>query len=255
MILSELYQEEPHSTFTNDGKQYDLNKVLADVDDLPKVLFFVNDLKWVLQYDKPDPERMENADPKVPILVAYYGNQFVVVDGLHRLSKAVTEGKQFLRGKLVPQEILEKDQAMTERLNRIMRAKEIFTEQDLSELSGWKRNVAAGAMALGLGGGAAQAQTPQLRTPDPVIAATPSEVQPAQLNPETPPTLRTPTAVTAATPNSVEPTQIRTPTPVQRATPTPLVPAQIRTPTSVQRATPSDVEPAQIRTPGTGVQY
>ena len=115
MNLEELYQEEPGGTFTNDGKEYDLNKVLADVDDLPKVLFFTSDLQWVLKSDKPDPERIAKADLKAPILVAYYGEKFVVIDGLHRLAKAVADKKRFMRGVLVPAEILEKDEALSER--------------------------------------------------------------------------------------------------------------------------------------------
>lgn len=119
MKLLELYQEEPGGTFTNDGKEYDLNKVLADVDDLPKVLFFTTDLKWVLEYDKPDLSRVEKAELSAPILVAYYGEKFVVVDGLHRLAKAVTEKKRFMRGVLVPIEILEKDEVLSERYRRL----------------------------------------------------------------------------------------------------------------------------------------
>lgn len=117
MILSELYQEEPGSTFASGGKEYDLNKIFTDIDDLPKVLFFTHDLKWVLKYDKPDPNRVQKADLNAPILVAYYENEFLVVDGLHRLSKAVTEKKRFMRGILVPQEILEKNEIMMERYN------------------------------------------------------------------------------------------------------------------------------------------
>ena len=116
MKLVELYQEEPGGTFTNDGKDYDLNKVLADVDDLPKVLFFVKDLEWVLKYDTPDPGRVGEANTSAPILVAYYeGDKFVVVDGLHRLAKAIEKKIRFLIGRLVPADILEKDEVLSER--------------------------------------------------------------------------------------------------------------------------------------------
>ena len=115
MNLIELYQEEPGGTFTNDGHDYDLNKVLADVDDLPKVLFFVKDLEWVLKYDTPDPGRVGEANTSSPILVAYYNDQFVVVDGLHRLAKAIEKKLRFLIGKLVPADVLEKDEVLAER--------------------------------------------------------------------------------------------------------------------------------------------
>ena len=69
-----------------------------------------------------------------------------------------------------------------------MRANEIFTEQELNELHGWRRKLAVGAMALGMSG-MTHGQTPQLRTPDDVTLATPSaDVQLRTPSPE--PTLR-----------------------------------------------------------------
>lgn len=124
MQIVELYQEEPGGTFTNDGREYDLNKVLADVDDFPKVLFFTQDLKWLLDsdesdatvnFDRADIRRIEQADLSTPILVAYYGSRFVVVDGLHRLIKAVRGKKRFMRGVLVPTEVLDRDEVLSER--------------------------------------------------------------------------------------------------------------------------------------------
>lgn len=112
MKLLELYQEEPGSSFTNDDVEYDLNKVLQDVDDYPKVMFFVKDLKWVLKYDKADPERIEKANLKTPILVTYFDEKFVVVDGLHRLTKAVQEKDKYIVGKVVPYDILDRDKVV-----------------------------------------------------------------------------------------------------------------------------------------------
>lgn len=109
-IVERAYQEEPGGTFTNDDHNYDLNGMLEDVDALPTVLFFVRDLTWVLEYDEPNPARVTDADLKAPILVTYYGDRLVVIDGLHRLAKAVDEQKKVIRGKFVPADILEQNE-------------------------------------------------------------------------------------------------------------------------------------------------
>lgn len=108
-LIERAYQEEPGGTFTNDDHDYDLNGVLEDVDAFPIVLFFVRDLKWVLAFDTPDPERVHDADLHAPILVTYYGDKLVVVDGLHRLAKAVMDDKKVIRGKFVPSDVLDKN--------------------------------------------------------------------------------------------------------------------------------------------------
>src|ERR1035437_1041422 len=110
MKISELYQEEPGGSFTNDDKEYDLKDAVQDVDDYPKVLFFTKDLRWVLKYDRPDKERVEKANLNSPILVTYYEDKFVVIDGLHRLAKAVKEKEKHIIGKVVPYEILDNDE-------------------------------------------------------------------------------------------------------------------------------------------------
>lgn len=106
MLLDELYQEEPGSSFENDGKEYDINIVFQHMDSKPYSYYKVSDLEWVLKYDTPDPDRVRDADLDVPLLIGYYYNQFVVLDGLHRLTKAVNEGVKFLKGKFVDDDIL-----------------------------------------------------------------------------------------------------------------------------------------------------
>ena len=108
MRLNEItYQEEPGSTFHHDGRLYDLNRVLALVADRPVQRFAVRDLAWVLDHDTPDSERVSRADLTAPLLVAAWRNSLVVVDGLHRLARAVQDGVHGLPGRLVPRAILD----------------------------------------------------------------------------------------------------------------------------------------------------
>lgn len=115
-FINELYQEEPGGSFTNDGKEYDLNIVLRLTDNIPIVTFNVADLKWLVDqykseidhFDKNEKLRVKRADLNTPVLVTYWDNKLVVLDGFHRLIEAIRENKQTLIGKFVPEEILEK---------------------------------------------------------------------------------------------------------------------------------------------------
>jgi len=106
MLLSELYQEHKGSSFTHDGEKYDLNKVLKAVDKDPEEEFDVDELKWVLDYDSPDDKRVRKADLTTPILVTRWEGKLVAIDGLHRLQKAVDEGRKKLPGKMVSKKVL-----------------------------------------------------------------------------------------------------------------------------------------------------
>lgn len=83
------YREEPGGEFESDGKLYDLNRIFEAVEHEPVQQIAVKELIWVLQYDSPDRRRVERADLSAPILVTRYQGKELVVDGLHRLAKAV----------------------------------------------------------------------------------------------------------------------------------------------------------------------
>lgn len=102
MILSELYQEEPTGTFTHDGAEYNLNKLFKLVDADPIAYFKVADLAWILKEDK----RTDDADLKTPILVTVWKHKWVVLDGAHRLQKALDQKVEQLPGKIVSHDML-----------------------------------------------------------------------------------------------------------------------------------------------------
>lgn len=108
MKLFELYQERNGGSFTHDGHDYDLNRVLKAVEDDPVKHYNVSDLEWVLKYTKTDANRVKKADATTPILVTRRDGELVAIDGAHRLTKAVEDGIEKLPGKYVSADVLDK---------------------------------------------------------------------------------------------------------------------------------------------------
>lgn len=102
-----VYQEESDSTAQSDGVEYNLNVLFQLVADQRIEQYKVSDLEWVMKYTKTDPERVANADLQAPILVAKYKNKLLVLDGAHRLKRALKEHKEFLPGRMVSPDQLE----------------------------------------------------------------------------------------------------------------------------------------------------
>lgn len=98
------YQEGKDSTFTHNGKEYYIDPFLKRAEHLPVKSVPMSRLEWNVLDCKPDPERVKTADINYPILYTIdpkWG--YVVVDGLHRLTKAYQMGKQSIKGKEIPQ--------------------------------------------------------------------------------------------------------------------------------------------------------
>lgn len=103
--IDDSYKEGPLSTFTHNGKQYQLDSIFHLTKHRSFKNIRIDELDWILQYDQPDVHRVEKADISVPIIVlldssiGHTGK--VVVDGLHRLTKAKKEGKEYIKAKIV----------------------------------------------------------------------------------------------------------------------------------------------------------
>lgn len=104
--MNNIYQEEEGETFESDGVFYDLNKILLAVAQEPIKQIGVDKIKWVLRYTTPDQERVKKVDITTPILVTRYGSLGLVVDGLHRLQKAVNEKVRELPFRRVSPEVM-----------------------------------------------------------------------------------------------------------------------------------------------------
>ncbi|MFP5433870.1 MAG: hypothetical protein ACLGIM_12240 [Alphaproteobacteria bacterium] len=106
-ICEAPYREEPTSTFGSGGDEFNINAILAAVEGDPIRMFRVADLAWLLAHSRPDDQsRVERADLRAPILVCRDGSHLLVVDGLHRLAKAVEMGVQELPGRFVTNDVL-----------------------------------------------------------------------------------------------------------------------------------------------------
>ncbi len=106
------YQEKSSSTVTHHGKQYRLNTLLRLAHKRLNRALSIDKLDWILDHSTPDPERVEAADLKVPILVFYDetidNGRWVVIDGLHRLARACREDRKMLDTKFVVQADLDR---------------------------------------------------------------------------------------------------------------------------------------------------
>lgn len=108
MMLFELYQEEPGSSFTHNKVEYDLNKLFNITEKFSTRQFKVPDLSWILKWCKLDIDRVNNADLSAPIIVTYSDKKLVVVDGIHRLQLAVNQGLTHIVGKFVYKDVVDK---------------------------------------------------------------------------------------------------------------------------------------------------
>jgi len=102
---------EKGSTFTYDKNEYNLETLLRDMHKEPVIEVAVSDLSWMLTESKNtdyDKTRFKKADLSAPILVTCWQDRLAVLDGWHRLNKAVVEGVSLLPAKMVTEEMLNK---------------------------------------------------------------------------------------------------------------------------------------------------
>lgn len=91
--MASPYKEAGH--ITHDGETFTTQSVLDKASSIPATEVDVGTVKWVLEHDTPDPARVDAADPSVPVIVAPdKTGRPTVIDGLHRLCKAVRGGHE-----------------------------------------------------------------------------------------------------------------------------------------------------------------
>lgn len=96
----EPYQEE-ESYIQHEGKRYPLNPLFQKTHNQKTIQIPVSDLKWQLDHGTPDRERVKKANINTPLLILRWKNRWVVIDGFHRLAKAVSENALTLPAKEV----------------------------------------------------------------------------------------------------------------------------------------------------------
>jgi hypothetical protein len=119
MIEHELNNPRPGTTrtntFTHDGVKYDLDIVRKEVRHLPRKLYPVRDLRWLLDecpWTEEDQKRYAYLGRPV-FVVRWFDpihstTRITVVDGFHRLHRAVRVGLEHLPGIEVPDHVMDK---------------------------------------------------------------------------------------------------------------------------------------------------
>lgn len=95
-------------TFTHNDHDYDLARLKVLARDISVKPIEVAKLVWIFQWDKPIENRILTANINQPILVTYDKGKLVILDGLHRLTKAVQFGFKSVPGKMIPNSFLKK---------------------------------------------------------------------------------------------------------------------------------------------------
>jgi len=110
-FIIEVYQEEKGSTFSDENNEYDINKIFKLTEHINPIEENIKDLEWILD-DKPlskeDQKRRDDSDLSIPILITMKGTKVLVVDGYHRLLKAIQEKHKTILSKWVSKDIMQK---------------------------------------------------------------------------------------------------------------------------------------------------
>lgn len=102
------------NTFTHDDQEYNLDYVRKASRNLPRTLVKVKDLEWLLEeceWTTEDSKRYAYLGR--PVFIVKWEDKLVVVDGYHRLHRAVRKGLEHLPAIYITDEIMEKAKLQT----------------------------------------------------------------------------------------------------------------------------------------------
>ena len=104
------YQEQHDSTFSSNGKEYRLNVIFEMTKNQKPMEMDIDLFTWILPYTTVQESRVTTADLKAPILVFFDPDdkRWIVIDGAHRLTKAVRQKEKTILCKIVNQTMLDK---------------------------------------------------------------------------------------------------------------------------------------------------
>ncbi|QVW56153.1 hypothetical protein pEaSNUABM6_00009 [Erwinia phage pEa_SNUABM_6] len=95
------YHEGPESTVTHRSHEYSVDALLDIAERHSLVQIPVSRIEWILNETTLEDERVKSADTDYPIIVLHEGSLYIVLDGAHRLAKAVAEGKDTIAAKIL----------------------------------------------------------------------------------------------------------------------------------------------------------
>ena len=97
----ESYNEGEDSIFEHLGKKYSVDKLISVSQTKPVTPFSVDKLKWILGHTDVEDQRIINSDLNYPIIITELSGKWYVLDGAHRLSKAVEQKLKSINVKIV----------------------------------------------------------------------------------------------------------------------------------------------------------
>ena len=95
--ILERYNEGTDSTFTHNGILYSVDSAIEQTKKQKAKDINIEDLSWILDHTNIDPARVDIVDINIPIIITEYNNTYYVLDGVHRLSKAIDENKKTIK--------------------------------------------------------------------------------------------------------------------------------------------------------------
>lgn len=84
-----MYKEGINSTVTHNGNEYLVDDLLLMCNDLSTVHLDISVLSWILDYTTVHNDRVHNSNLDYPIIVFEDDLCYYVLDGVHRLTKAI----------------------------------------------------------------------------------------------------------------------------------------------------------------------
>lgn len=92
---------ESGSVYVNEGKEYDLNLVFRVAHSKREQLVDIKDVLWCLQGGTFLEERIASVDVSFPVILTFYGGNYLVVDGAHRVKKLERQGVSKIKCKII----------------------------------------------------------------------------------------------------------------------------------------------------------
>lgn len=106
------YTEGADSTVTHDGHLYQLDKIFKMTHRSEVIEVDIDKLAWIVEkHLSKDPDfmrRIHAADPDVPIILTPWDGKWMVIDGFHRLAKAIFLGMKKIKAKVIREKDLKK---------------------------------------------------------------------------------------------------------------------------------------------------
>lgn len=103
------YREHDANTVTFGGAEYSLNRIFEQLTlDNTRPLLLARIADQIPSIDSVNENHVKNVDYNIPVLMTIVGDEYFLLDGKHRVLKAKTENRHWVRAYVVSKEMLQK---------------------------------------------------------------------------------------------------------------------------------------------------